>query len=507
MMKKPSRKNKLYLCIASILLLSACATNSEQELERERLLKKTSELEQREKTLAERENLISSLNKETNQQTLLPPNAKAGECYARVWVEPTYENKTEQVKSKSSSYELNIIPAQYETVEERVLISEASSSLVTIPAAYDWVTKKVTVVEAKRSWHTESYTSSPLATRSTLETASKHGINLDEAESGMCFHEHYHQPQFTTTEEQVLLSEASEEITSVEAEYETVTKKILIKEASTKLIKIPAEYDFISKQVIDKPAHQIWKKGNGPIQKLDDATGEIMCLVDVPATYKTVTNRVIKSSATTKEIEIPAEYKTVQIKELIKKPAVRTTSIPAKYSTVTKEVLLKDGEYVWHEIHDLSESKQTRTGNKICLVEKPAKYETVKTKVVVTPATHQKIDVPAKYETVSVQKLVKDAREVKTELPAEYETITHQKLVEDGYMEWRSILCETNMTQRRISQIQKSLAGKGYYSGKIDGVVGTGTMSAVNAFQRDNKLPVDKYLNIETVKELNISTY
>ena len=40
MMKKPLRNNKLYLCIASILLLSACATNSEQELERERLLKK-----------------------------------------------------------------------------------------------------------------------------------------------------------------------------------------------------------------------------------------------------------------------------------------------------------------------------------------------------------------------------------------------------------------------------------------------------------------------------------
>ncbi|MBL1435817.1 MAG: peptidoglycan-binding protein [Rhodobacteraceae bacterium] len=372
---------------------------------------------------------------------------------------------------------------------------------------YDWATKQVIVAEAKRSWHTESYMSSPLATPSTLVAASKHGINLDEAESGMCFHEHYHQPQFTTTEEQVLLSEASEEITSLEAEYETVTKKILTKEASTKLIEIPAEYDFISEQVIDKPAHQIWKKGNGPIQKLDDATGEIMCLVDVPATYKTVTNRVMKSpAATTKEIEDPAEYKTVHIKELIRKPTVRTTSIPAKYGTVTKEVLLKNGEYVWHEIHDLSDSKQTHTGNKICLIEKPAKYETVRTKVVVIPATHQKIDIPAKYETVSVQKLVKEAREVKTELPAQFKTITHQQLVKEGYMEWRSILCETNMTQGRISKIQTALAGKGYYSGKIDGVVGTGAMSAVNAFQRDNQLPIDKYLNIETIKELNIST-
>jgi len=80
--------------------------------------------------------------------------------------------------------------------------------------------------------------------------------------------------------------------------------------------------------------------------------------------------------------------------------------------------------------------------------------------------------------------------------------------VKDGYMAWRSILCDTNMTQKRIADIQRALQDKGYDIGSrgADGVIGSETMTAVNAFQRDNNLPVDQYLNIKTVRALGIST-
>ena len=493
--------------MTSILLLSACATNSEQESERKRLLLKSSELEQREIALAERESVIGSANVEIERSPLLPPNAKVGECYARVWVEPLYISKSEQILAKPISYQLDVIPAEYEMVEESVLVLEASSRLVPVAAVYDWKVQDILVAEAKRSWHIEPYFSSPLATASVLNTASQHGIDLDSAQSGMCFHEHYHPAQFSTAEEQVLLSEASEEITTIDPEYRMMSKSVLVKEASTRLVEVPAQYEEVSEQVLDKQAHQIWKKGIGPVQKIDDATGEIMCLVDVPATYKTLTKRVLISPVTTKTIEIPAEYKTIQIQELVNEPSAQVTSIPAKYGTVSKEVMVKKGEYIWHEIHDKTDSKRTRTGNKICLVEKTAKYKTVKTKIVITPATEQRIDIPEKYQTVKVQKLVSKAKEVKTEIPAEYKTVTHQELEKEGYMEWRSIPCETNMSQDRIRQIQIALLNKGYNPGKIDGVVGSETIAAVNAFQRDNQLPVDSYLNIETIESLNVSTH
>ena len=72
-------------------------------------------------------------------------------------------------------------------------------------------------------------------------------------------------------------------------------------------------------------------------------------------------------------------------------------------------------------------------------------------------------------------------------------------------MEWRSILCETNMTASRIEDIQTALKDKGFDPGNIDGVIGYDTMTAVNAFQRNNELPIDKYLNIQTIEALGVS--
>ena len=82
----------------------------------------------------------------------------------------------------------------------------------------------------------------------------------------------------------------------VPAQYEIVEERVLVKEASTKLVNIPAEYGVEEERIIDKPAHTIWKKGTGPIQRIDEATGEIMCLVEVPATYKTVKRCLLYTS-------------------------------------------------------------------------------------------------------------------------------------------------------------------------------------------------------------------
>lgn len=44
------------------------------------------------------------------------------------------------------------------------------------------------------------------------------------------------------------------------------------------------------------------EKGRGPVEKLDQATGEIMCLVEVPAEYRTVTKRVQVSPPGAREV-------------------------------------------------------------------------------------------------------------------------------------------------------------------------------------------------------------
>ncbi|MBR9913066.1 MAG: peptidoglycan-binding protein [Gammaproteobacteria bacterium] len=405
---------------------------------------------------------------------------------------------------REASESVNVTPAQYDWVEERVLVKQASSKIVEVPAVYASKSETIKVRDAQIVWRTGLSSEDAPASRELLANAKEHGIRLDDAKPGACFHEHYRPAQYQITPQQVEIAAASYRIETVPAEYRWVEKRVLVKDASTEIREIPAQYVTETETVVDVPAHTVWKKGSGPIQKIDEATGEIMCLVDVPATYKTISKRILKSPARSEVIEIPAEYKTIKVKELVSAAQEKRVEIPAQYSSVDVTKQVADAEFVWHDIHDTSHPANTRTGAKICLTETPAQYKTVKRQVVVTPASSRTVELPAEYETVKVKKLVRKASESREVIPAEYKTVTLKQVDKDGRMEWRSILCKTNTTPDLIKQLQTVLQDKGYNPGPIDGYVGSATINAVNSYQADNQLPIDKYLNIKTLKHLKV---
>lgn len=271
---------------------------------------------------------------------LLPPDARPGQCYARVFVPPKYETEKLTVLKSEASERVEIIPAKYEFTEEKVLIKEASQKVEVVPAQYDWAEEKV-----------------------------------------------------------------------------------LMKPAATKLLEVPAEYEVVEEKVLVRPAQTVWKKGRGPIERIDYATGEIMCLVEEPAVYETVKKRVLKAAATTKKVEIPADYKILKKKVMTKAPTTRT------------------------------------------------------------------IEIPAEYKTVKVNRVVSPAREERIEIPAKYETVVKTVKVADGRMEWRQVLCETNMTSDIIVDVQRALLGAGHDPGPIDGIYGGRTRAAVRSFQQAKNLP------------------
>ena len=285
---------------------------------------------------------------------LLPPNAKAGECYARVFIPPQYRTDTEQVLRSEASERLEIIPAKFETGQEEVLVKEASERLELIPATY-----------------------------------------------GM------------------------------------VEERVLVKPASTRLVAVPAEYKTETEKVLDKPEHTIWKKGSGPISKIDESTGEIMCLVTIPASYKTISKRVLVSPPSTREDKIPAAYKTV------------------------------------------------------------------KKRVMLTPPETRKIVIPAEYKTVKVTKMVSPADSKTFAIPAKYETLTKRSKVSDGYLEWRSVLCETNISNGLVQRLQTALDKAGQNPGVIDGILGWRTLSAVKSYQKEKGLPTGG-LTMKTLDSLGV---
>ena len=505
----------LPMLIATVV---GCSSQPDSSSESSALLlnSRQAELDERERNLQAREQaLTESANEMSTENSfatasvegdeLLPPNAKVGECYARVWVEPRYETVSNEIKVKDQSEQINLIPAQYEWAEESVLVKEASSRIETIPATYRTEKEVMLIKESRNSWRTNRNVGSPPAGDKLLAAAQAGGINLEAATPGMCFHEHFVPAQYETITEDVLASEAATKFEAMPAQYEWVEEQVQVSSASFRIEEVPAVFETETETVLDKPAHTTWKKGTGPVQRIDQATGEIMCLVEVPATYKTVSKRVLISPATTRRVEIPATYETVKVRKLIAPAGQREIEIPASYKTVTRTNLIADEKFIWHEISDNSMSADSRTGSTICLVNEPAEYRSVSRQVVDQAASTRTVEIPAVYETVNVKKLVSEAREERLEIPAVFKTVTSQRLIEDGYMEWRSILCETNMTTDRISAIQQALADQGYDPGPIDGVIGTQTIAAVNQFQRDKSLPVDRYLNIDTLNALGVS--
>lgn len=446
--------------------------------------------------------LSSSLVAQAHADTMAPelPNAKPGECYARVLIPAEYRTIADEVVVREASQRVEIIPARYEWTEEKIRVEEPSYRLETLPTVYETVSDRVEVSPTRRIW--TSGMSKREASPALLEAARNMGVT-DTVTPGTCFHEYLEPAQFRTSTEQVLKKEASEKLVTTPAKYEWTEEKVLVKEASTRMVEVPAVYDTVYEEVLVEAARQEWKKGRGPKERIDDSTGEILCLIEIPAKYKRVAKRVLKSPATTRQIEIPAVYKTQKVRRIAAEPEVQRIAIPAEYSSVSRREKISDDTYYWFR-DTASDTKGTRTGNQLCLQEFPAQYETVTRTVVKTPASTKRVEIPAVYNNVRVRKLVSPAAEKRIDIPQETRSITRREMVSDERLEWRRILCDTNLTDGVIRRLQRALLAEGFNPGPIDGVVGHETLAAVSAFQRARNLPRGG-LTMSTLEALNIS--
>ncbi|MDQ6976170.1 MAG: peptidoglycan-binding domain-containing protein, partial [Mariprofundaceae bacterium] len=246
-----------------------------------------------------------------------------------------------------------------------------------------------------------------------------------------------HHPTYKWEEKKVLVKGEYEVAKLIPAKYEWRTKKIMVKPAHTHLKVIAAKYDWKVEKILIKPAYSTWKKGRGPIEKINNSTGEIMCLIEVPAEYKTVKTKILTEAEHTIKEPHKGVYKTIKSKVMVAGPRIVKTKVPAVYKTVKVKLV-----------------------DQVGVVDKIA-------------------------------------------IPAVYENVTERTKVSDGYLEWRTILCETNTNADVIRHLQTALRDSGHNPGPIDGVIGVKTMAAVKAYQRANNLPVGQ-LTLETLRGLKV---
>lgn len=190
--------------------------------------------------------------------------------------------------------------------------------------------------------------------------------------------------QYETITEQRLVKEATTMYRTVPAVYETVTETIVVEPEREERIVVPAKYETYTEQVLVRDAYTTWKPGAGLYGReattgvvptgLDAvATGELLCMVQVPAQYDTVTRtRLVSAEQTdvrvipavtrsvTKQVvveparvieeTVPAVYDTVTVQRLVTAATEERIEIPATYKTVEKRVVTGGGGLEWREV-------------------------------------------------------------------------------------------------------------------------------------------------------------
>ena len=341
-----------------------------------------------------------------------PANAKPGECYARVEIPGKTQTKTRQVLVSPATSKTETIPATYKTTTEQVLVTPATTKTEVVPATYKSVTRQVPVDDA---------------------------------------------------------AEATTETTP--AEYETVTERVLVKPAETKTVTIPAVYETVNERVKVKDSYTEWKPGGkvyaigaealgGTILANRVTSSGVMCLVEIPAEFKTVSKRVLVTAEQTKEETTEAVYETVTRRVL--KKAAETRTVPGQAKT--KDVVVRV----------IDQPATVRT------VPVPAVYRTETKRVIDTPAITRTVPVAAVYRSEVVEGGPSTAGETK----------------------WVSVLCDVNATPDLVASLQRALQTRGLYKGAIDGIIGRQTRAAIKSYQKGSS----EVLTMESARELGLAS-
>ncbi|MCK5726603.1 MAG: hypothetical protein KAH22_07245 [Thiotrichaceae bacterium] len=429
------------------------------------------------------------------------PDAKPGQCFAKVIVPAVFEILSEEVIVNPEKETVEIIPAAFDKAEKEIETKPAFTVLKAVPAKFK-NEKEVIEVEAARTEWVSSLGRRGIPTSPTQLVAAKtSGIDIDDAEPGQCFREYYTPAKFEMKDKQIKVKEESEKIVIKQAEFESVEESIVTREAHTVKKLTDAIYERVEEKVEIEPAKAVWKKGSGLVERLDNSTGEIMCLVQVPAKYDTFVKSVLKSKAQIEETEVSEVTKPHRVQKLVSDATQETVEVEAEFTNVQVRTKTEDAQFSWTVSTDKGEG--TYTGNQVCLKEIAARTQTVVKKVLDEPASVEEVKVEAKSKSIKVEKLATAAEVSRSSIAATTKTVEKRKKTTSERLEWRQVLCKTNMTKELNKKIQSALKEAGFYNGPVDGSIGRGTLNSVNKYQVENDLPRGG-LTIKVLEKLDI---
>lgn len=250
---------------------------------------------------------------------------------------------------------------------------------------------------AKHATHDHYRSSTPVPDDAVLIPGS--AVDLPTgAKPGECFARVASAAQFETTTEQVVIREASDRLEVIPAEYETISEQVLVKPASFHVVDVPGKFERVSEQVLVTPSRTEWQYIDCEVKTVKAKTACNSC------------NRTGGCS-----------HRSSARNDRYRNDRYRTSARATTYRTTTS----------------------TSNDKRLCLVEIPAKYETISRLEMVEPPSQRTVEHAAEYKTVTRQVVKTAARTERIEVPAQYGTINKQVMLADAQSIWQQIDCRS----------------------------------------------------------------
>ncbi len=194
---------------------------------------------------------------------------------------------------------------------------------------------------------------------------------------------------------------------------------------------------------------------------------EYKVLEVVPATYKTVEERVLIKEASKKFVYVPAVYETIEVPYVKRQGRTDLNIVPASFGSDSRtfEVYPKTSGWEYKVLEDCpSVNKEDCVA--ACFVEYPAQFRdvpfttlvsdastngvlvnekgaTYKKRVIKTPARMDEIEIPAEYTVIKKQVIDQPATTRTKTVPAQTATVTRTVLSKKGGITtWEEVDCE-----------------------------------------------------------------
>jgi len=339
-------------------------------------------------------------------------------------------------------------------IKKSLLLSVAAAALLTTGCS-----QTKTAPKAKAN-------TAPVAAQKTSDGS----FTLPDAKSGMCYGKVVIPAQYKTVTEKIQATQADTKLTIVQATYKSGTERVLDTAASTRIVAVPATYKTESKTVTVSPAYSEWRNGLHPEARVAssailssakagginlEAAKAGSCYYEFYAApqFKTTSEKVLATAASSKIIAVPAAFKPGVKKILVTPASTKLVKVPATYKNVTERIMVAPAKKVWKETK--CNDKDCAVEEMMCLVDIPAQYNTVTKQVVVTPETTKSVTIPAVYKTVQTNELASAASTKTVAIPATYKTLEKTQKVSDARYVWSDSLMEKAGLSRTSAVICK----------------------------------------------------